>query len=74
LPILRVVEVRELLASERFVEVQYRGRRYAVPLSGARLNARAGRSSQTIDLVQQLLNLNRSARDLPSTPLLRVAN
>jgi hypothetical protein len=48
--------------------------RYGVPLSGARLSAEAGRSSQTVDLVQQLLNLNRTSKDLPTTPLVRVAN
>jgi hypothetical protein len=55
-------------------DVSYRGRRYAVPLSGAEINREAGRSSQTISLVQQLLNLHRSSKDLPVTPVVRVAN
>jgi hypothetical protein len=74
LPVLRILPLRDLRATDRFVEVSYRGTRYAVPLSGARLGREAGRSSQTIDIVQQLLNLNRRASDLPSTPLLRVTN
>ncbi len=74
MPILRVLPASEVKATARFVDVTYRGRRYAVPLSGRDLTPEAGRSSQTIDLVQQLLNLNRSSKDLPSTPLLRVVN
>jgi hypothetical protein len=55
-------------------DVSYRRRRYAVPLSGAEIGPEAGRSSQTISLVQQLLNLHRSSKDLPVTPVVRVAN
>ena len=74
LPILRVQPIQDIPRTARFVEVSYRGARYAVPVSGRHLTPLAGRSSQTIDIVQQLLNLNRSAKDLPSTPLVRVAN
>lgn len=74
IPILRVLPVSAVPPEERFVEIGYRGASYAVPLSGAVLGEAAGRSSQTIDLVQQLLNLNRSAKDLPATPLVRVYN
>ncbi len=74
LPILRVVPANEVPRDQRFVSVVYRGARYSVPLSGAAMRPEAGRSSQTIDIVQQFLNLNRKASDLPSTPLVRVAN
>lgn len=74
LPILRVLPVGEVPADIRFVHVDYRGTRYAVPLSGDVLNGDGGRSSQSISLVQQLLNLNRSSKDLPATPLVRVIN
>lgn len=74
LPVLRVDDARLISKGRRFLEVSYRGRRYGVPLAGATLSKDAGRSSQTIDIVQQLLNLNRSSKDLPSTPLVRVAN
>lgn len=74
MPILRVLPIGDIDANARFVDVTYRGKRYAVPVSGRNLTAEAGRSSQTIDLVQQLLNLNRSSKDLPTTPLVRVAN
>ena len=74
LPIIRIEPASRIPRSMRFVEVTYRGTRYAVPLAGNTLNAEAGRSSQTIGLVQQLLNLNRSAKDLPTTPLVRVLN
>jgi len=37
-------------------------------------NFEAGRSPQVITLVQQMLNLHRSAKDLPSTPVVRVVN
>lgn len=74
LPIIRIEPVSKIAKSQRFIEVTYRGRRYAVPLAGAVLTAEAGRSSQTIDIVQQLFNLNRSSKDLPTTPILRVSN
>lgn len=74
LPVIRVLPVDDVPREARFVEVGYRGRRYAVPLSGGALTREYGRSSQTIDIVQQLLNLNRRASDLPTTPLLRVIN
>ena len=74
LPVLRIEAADRIPRERRFLEVAYRGRRYGVPLAGADLSAESGRSSQTIDIVQQLLNLNRSSKDLPSTPLVRVAN
>ncbi|HEY5722852.1 MAG TPA: hypothetical protein VIT45_11075 [Allosphingosinicella sp.] len=74
LPIIQVLPASRIPAGERLVDVTYRGRRYAVPLTGAELSPESGRSSQTISLVQQLLNLHRSSKDLPFTPLLRVQN
>lgn len=74
IPIIRVRPASEIRAADRFIDVNYRGRLYAVPMAGAQINERGGRSSQVISLVQQLLNLHRSAKDLPSTPLVRVAN
>lgn len=74
LPIIRVRPAAQIRAADRFVDVEYRGRLYAVPLAGGHLNAESGRSSQSISLVQQLLNLHRSSKDLPSTPLVRIAN
>lgn len=74
LPIIRVLPASQVRSSERFIDVIYRGRRYAVPMSGAKLTKESGRSSQTISLVQQLLNLHRSSKDLPITPLVRVQN
>ncbi len=61
-------------AKDPFVTVEFKGKRYVIPSSGADLNATAGRSSQVVTLVQQMLNLHRSAKDLPSTPLVRVLN
>lgn len=74
IPIIRIRPASEIGASDRFIDVNYRGRLYAVPIAGAHINDVSGRSSQVISLVQQLLNLHRSSRDLPFTPLLRVAN
>ena len=74
MPIIRIRPASEIRAADRFVDVAYRGRVWAVPLAGARLDPRSGRSSQAISLVQQLLNLHRSSRDLPTTPLLRIQN
>ena len=59
---------------EPFISVDYRGERYIVPRSGEDIRAGAGYSSQVIGLVQTMLNLHRSAKDLPSTPLVRVIN
>jgi hypothetical protein len=73
IPVLVVARKGEV-PGETFADVLYRGTRYVVPLSGASINPVAGRSSQTISLVQQLLNLHRSSKDLPVTPLVRVAN
>jgi hypothetical protein len=57
-----------------FISVDYKGERYIVPSSGENIRPEGGHSSQVIGLVQTMLNLYRSARDLPSTPLVRVIN
>lgn len=57
-----------------FISVEYKGERYVVPSSGEDIRTNAGFSSQVIGLVQTMLNLHRSSKDLPSTPLVRVIN
>lgn len=57
-----------------FITVDYKGKRYVVPLGGEDIRTSGGFSSQVIGLVQTMLNLHRSAKDLPSTPLVRVIN
>lgn len=72
LPIIRIVDASQVRPDMRFVDLTYRGNSYAVPMAGRELNADGGRSSQAISLVQQLLNLHRSAADLPG--VIRVVN
>jgi|GEM_PF-4444701 len=60
--------------AEPFISVDYKGRRYVVPSSGENIRADGGYSSLVVALVQQMLNLYRSSKDLPSTPLVRVIN
>lgn len=74
LPIIRIAPASEVKLDRRWVTVNYRGQRYSVPISGAKLDSEGGRSSQTISLVQQLLNLTRTAKELPSTPSVRIVN
>ena len=57
-----------------FISVDYKGERYIVPSSGENIRSEGGHSSQVIGLVQTMLNLYRSSKDLPSTPLVRVIN
>jgi hypothetical protein len=57
-----------------FISVDYKGERYVVPSSGEDIRTEAGFSSQVVGLVQTMLNLHRSSKDLPSTPLVRVIN
>jgi len=74
IPIIRVRYASQIAAANRFVDVTYRGRSYAVPIAGADLNSESGRSSQVISLVQQLLNMHRSVNELPSTQFVRITN
>lgn len=74
LPIIRILPASQVRPELRFVDLTYRGRTYAVPMAGRQLSEEGGRSSQVISLVQQLLNLHRSATDLPGTALVRVTN
>ena len=74
-PILTIKEGSDEVPADReFVKVIYKGQLYVVPSSGPNLDKLAGRSSQVISLVQQMLNLHRSAEELPSTPLVRILN
>lgn len=59
---------------EPFISVDHKGEGYIVPSSGENIRVDGGYSSLVIALVQQMLNLYRSAKDLPSTPLVRVIN
>ena len=67
-PLLVVAEEKP---REVFVSTRYKGRRYYVP--GNPMGDPAnGRSSQLFALVQQLLNLQKSAKDRPTTQTVRV--
>ena len=74
IPLIVIRPAAEAGNVESFIEVDYKGRRYVVPVSGEDIRTGAGFSSQVIGLVQTMLNLHRSAEDLPSTPLVRVIN
>ena len=74
IPLIVIKPVEEAGDVEPFITVDHKGRRYIVPLSGEDIRTGAGFSSQVIGLVQTMLNLHRSAKDLPSTPLVRVIN
>lgn len=74
IPLIVIKPVEEAGGVEPFITVEYKGKRYVVPLSGEDIRTSGGFSSQVIGLVQTMLNLHRSAADLPSTPLVRVIN
>lgn len=67
-PLLVVTEAKP---SEVFVSTRYKGRRYYVPGNPMGETAN-GRSSQLFALIQQLLNLQKSAKDRPTTQTVRV--
>ena len=56
------------------VKVRHQKATYFVPISGRKLNAVAGRSSQVLGLLHTLLNLNRSSDRAPGTPLVQNIN
>ena len=74
IPLIVIQRADEAPGARPFISVEYKGERYIVPSSGEDIRSRAGFSSQVIGLVQTMLNLHRSAEDLPSTPLVRVIN
>lgn len=74
IPLIVIEPAGELGEVEPFIRVEHKGEYYVVPLSGEDIRTKAGFSSQVIGLVQTMLNLHRSAEDLPSTPLVRVIN
>lgn len=74
IPLIVIKPAAEAKGVEPFISVDYKGSRYVVPSSGEDIRAAAGFSSQVIGLVQTMLNLHRSSKDLPSTPLVRVVN
>ncbi len=74
IPLIVIKPAEEARDVEPFISVDYKRRSYIVPLSGEDIRTDAGFSSQVIGLVQTMLNLHRSAKDLPSTPLVRVIN
>ena len=74
IPLIVIRPAEEAGNVESFIEVDYKGKRYIVPVSGEDIRTGAGFSSQVIGLVQTMLNLHRSAEALPSTPLVRVIN
>ncbi len=74
IPLIVIKPAEEAAGVEPFITVEYKGKRYIVPSSGEDIRTGAGFSSQVIGLVQTMLNLHRSSKDLPSTPLVRVIN
>jgi hypothetical protein len=74
IPLIVIKPAAEAGKGEPFISVDYKNERYIVPSSGEDIRTTAGFSSQVIGLVQTMLNLHRSAKDLPSTPLVRVIN
>lgn len=70
IPILAVSESRP---EHVFVSTKFKGARYYVPgTNRGVLDNEGGRSSQVFSLIQQLLNLQKSAKDRPTTQTVRV--
>lgn len=70
MPIIAVIEQRPEYV---FVSTKFKGTRYYVPGTNmGQMDATGGRSSQVFSLVQQLLNLQKSAKDRPTTQTVRV--
>jgi hypothetical protein len=71
-PILTIYKGKPRSPHDAFAEVDYRGDSFWVPITGPGIEA--DRSSQVINLVQQLLNLHRTSKELPTVQTVRVAN
>jgi hypothetical protein len=74
IPLLVIKPAEEAVGVEPFITVEYKGKDYIVPSTGEDIRSTGGHSSQVIALLQTMLNLHRSSKDLPSTPLVRVIN
>ena len=69
-PILRLRMTRP---PDVFVATRFKGDRYYVPAHrGGAMTLEAGRSTQVFTLVQQLINLQKSVKDRPTTQTVRV--
>lgn len=73
-PIITIVREKDYDGDDPFVRVNYRKETYVVPMTGDNVTREAGRSSQVISFVQQLLNLNRSSKKGVGTPAVQIAN
>lgn len=54
-------------------DVEFKGDLYRLRSSGETIDNTAGRGSEVLTLVEQLLNLYRSSKDFPSTPYVRLS-
>lgn len=69
----RLITVMATRPKNVFVSTRYKGQRYYVPATDqGRLTLESGRSSQVFALLQQLLNLQKSAKERPTTQTVRV--
>lgn len=68
-----IISVTRKRPDRAFTTTSYRGTRYFVPSTDeGRITQESGRSSQVFALIEQLLNLQKSAKDRPTTQTVRV--
>ena len=68
-----IIAVTDRRPDSVFVSTKYKGTRYYVPGTNfGAMDAAGGRSTQVFSLVEQLLNLQKSAKDRPTTQTVRV--
>ncbi|MFA5966612.1 MAG: hypothetical protein WC804_21555 [Sphingomonas sp.] len=72
IPIFELMRTKPISADGWITEVDFKGAHYYVPSSGQSISQTAGRTSEVMTLVEQLLNLYRSSKDFPTTPSVRV--